>query len=128
VGKEELLGLLAAVECYLDLDHAARAQYCEETVQAWCVALNALPGLSAERSFPNEAGQPLPRCRVSLAAGTAGLTRDALVSALLAGDPAIAVAPDGEHAIQLNPMTLAPGEEALVLSRLCEILAAARRG
>jgi uncharacterized pyridoxal phosphate-dependent enzyme len=126
VGKEELLGLLAAVERYLSLDHAARAQYCEDTVRAWCTTLSALPGLSAERSYPNEAGQPLPRCRVSLSAGITGITRDAVVSALLAGDPAIAVAPEGEHEIQLNPMTLAPGEEAIVLARLCEILAAAR--
>jgi len=128
VGKEEMLGLLAAVERYLNLDHDARERYCEDTVRGWCEALNALPGLAAERSYPNEAGQPLPRCRLEVDADRAGITRDALVGALLAGDPAIAVAPYREHEIQLNPMTLAPGEEAVVLSRLCEILAAARRG
>jgi L-seryl-tRNA(Ser) seleniumtransferase len=128
VGKEEMLGLLAAVERYLALDHAAREQYCEDTVRAWCAALNAIPGLAAERSYPNEAGQPLPRCRVSLAAGTASITRDALVGELLAGDPAIVVEPYREHEIHLNPMTLAPGEEAIVLTRLREILAASRCG
>src|SRR5262249_4864636 len=78
VGKEEMLGLLAAVERYLQLDHAAREQYCEDTVRTWCAALNGLPGVAAERSYPNEAGQPLPRCRLSVAADTAGITRDAL--------------------------------------------------
>jgi L-seryl-tRNA(Ser) seleniumtransferase len=128
VGKEEMLGLLAAVERYVGLDHAAREQYCENMVQAWCAALNAIPGLAAERSYPNEAGQPLPRCRVSVASGTAGITRDALVEELLAGEPAIVVEPYREHEIHLNPMTLAPGEETIVLSRLREILAGARRG
>ena len=47
---------------------------------------------------------------------------------LLAGDPPIAVEPYREHEIHLNPMTLAQGEEAVVLSRLLEILAAARGG
>jgi L-seryl-tRNA(Ser) seleniumtransferase len=128
VGKEEMLGLLAAVERYLNLDHAARERYCEDTVRGWCEALNALPGLAAERSYPNEAGQPLPRCCLTIDASQTGITRDALVDALLAGDPAIAVAPYRESEIQLNPMTLEPGEEVLVLSRLCEILTAARRG
>ena len=128
VGKEEMLGLLAAVERYLRLDHAARERYCEDTVRAWCEALNAIHGLAAGRSFPNEAGQPLPRCRLRLDASQAGITRDALVAELLAGDPPIAVEPYREHEIHLNPMTLAQGEEAVVLSRLLEILAAARGG
>jgi uncharacterized pyridoxal phosphate-dependent enzyme len=124
VGKEEMLGLLAAVERYLNLDHAARERYCEDTVRGWCEALNAIPDLTVERSYPNEAGQPLPRCRLTLDAGWAGITRDAIVRELLAGDPAIAVEPYREHEIHLNPMTLAPGEEAVVLSRLREVLAA----
>ncbi len=128
VGKEELLGLLAAVERYVHMDHAARERYCEDTVRGWCGALNAIPGLAAERSYPNEAGQPLPRCRLTVDAGQVGITRDALVGDLLAGDPAIAVAPGREHEIYLNPMTLSLGEEAVVLSRLREILAAAGRG
>ncbi len=128
VGKEEMLGLLAAVERYLNLDHAARERYCEDTVRGWCEALNAISGLAAGRSYPNEAGQPLPRCRLKVDAGRAGITRDALVGELLAGDPAIVVEPYREHEIHLNPMTLAPGEEAVVLSRLREILAASWRG
>ena len=66
VGKEEMMGLLAAVERYLELDHEARAQYCEETVRMFCTVVNPLPGVTAERAFPNEAGQPLPWCRVTI--------------------------------------------------------------
>ena len=69
VGKEEMMGALAAVERYIKLDHAARERYCEETVQMFCAALNPLPGVRAERAFPNEAGQPLPRCRVTIDSG-----------------------------------------------------------
>ena len=72
VGKEEIAGLVAAVERYVTMDHTARARYCEETVAEWSAALNALPGVSARRDFPNEAGQPLPRCRVTIEPETAG--------------------------------------------------------
>ena len=44
VGKEEMLGLLAAVERYLHLDHEERSQYCEDAVQLWTNALNRVPG------------------------------------------------------------------------------------
>lgn len=118
VGKEELAGILAAVERYLKLDHAAREAYCEQTVADWCAAFNALPGLSARRDFPNEARQPLPRCRVTVDAAVVGRTRDQIVQALAEGDPPIMVEATGADGIFLNPMTLEPGEEQIVQARL----------
>jgi L-seryl-tRNA(Ser) seleniumtransferase len=122
VGKEEMAGLLAAVRRYVHLDHAARAAYCEQTVADWNAALNRRAGITAEREFPNEAGQPLPRSHVVIEAEVAGVGRDAIVSRLDAGSPRIAVAPDDTTGIYLNPMTLEPGEEQIVLARLMEAL------
>lgn len=114
VGKEEMMGLLAAVERYLKLDHAARAQRCEDTVQLFCAALNPLPGVRAERDFPNEALQPLPWCRVTVEPGVLGMSTDDIIEAFLAHDPAIAIHPGDESHFHLNPMTLNPGEEIIV--------------
>jgi uncharacterized pyridoxal phosphate-dependent enzyme len=122
VGKEEMIGLLAAVERYLQMDHAARADYCERTVADWNAALNALPGVSARRDFPNEAGQPLPWSLVTITESAAGVSRDELMRRLEAGNPAIAVAPAGADSLHLNPMTLEPGEEKIVLERIAAIL------
>ena len=119
VGKEEMVGLLAAVERYLNLDHDAREQYCETCVENWNTALNALPGVSAERSFPNEAAQPLPRTLVML---DDSIDRDAVVKALFDGDPAISVAVYQDHDLYLNPFTLEPGQEQIVQDRLLAIL------
>jgi L-seryl-tRNA(Ser) seleniumtransferase len=121
VGKEEMAGLLAAIEQYLLLDHAAREQHCEQVVAAWNAALNLLPGVAAHRDFPNEAGQPLPRSRVSVEAGAAGIHRDAILTRLWEGNPIIDVAPCAADAFYLNPMTLEPGEEQIVLTRLMQI-------
>lgn len=106
VGKEETMGLLAAVERYVGLDHAARIRQFEETVSYWIDRLACVPGVTATREFPNEAGQPLPRLRIALdrRPGSPGAT--GLVARLLAGDPAIAVGQDGDAAVLLTPDTL----------------------
>jgi L-seryl-tRNA(Ser) seleniumtransferase len=122
VGKEEMMGLLAAVERYLTIDHEARAVWCERVVAGWNEALSRLPGVSACRDFPNEAGQPLPRTLVTIHTEAAGIDRDGVIARLLEGDPAIAVAPGGADSLYLNPMTLEPGEERIVQERLTETL------
>lgn len=122
VGKEEMVGLLTAVKLYLARDHEARASQDEETVAGWCMELNKRPGIHAERSFPNEAGQPLPRAKVTIDPAKAGLTRDEVVAQLRNGTPSIEVAQAGKDGIYLNPMTLADGEEQIVLDRLLAIL------
>jgi len=122
VGKEEMAGLLAAVERYLKLDHAAFERYCEETVALWCGSLNKIYGIKADRSFPNEAGQPFPRCHVYINQQETGLSRNAIVEALAEGSPSIMVESTGDSGIFLNPMTLEAGEEQIVLERLIAIV------
>lgn len=126
VGKEEMIGVLAAVKWYLGLDHAERGERFERWVAEWCEALNQVPGVTATRSFPNGAGQAVPRALVVLDVEKVGLTGDEIVSKLLAGDPAVAVAPNGRDSIYLNPYTLNPGEERIVLDQLLGVLKAAQ--
>ena len=121
VGKEELLGILAAVEWSLDQDEpAVLAQY-EAMVQRWLQGLRDIPGIRVERGYPSEAGQPHARAIVHLES-SARMTRGRLVAALWEGNPRIAVAAIGEHAIALNPQTIEPGEDQLVLDALRNLL------
>src|SRR5688572_8120943 len=120
VGKEEIAGLVAAVERYVNLDHAARARYCEVTVSAWAAALEGIPGVSARRDFPNEADQPLPWLLITIDPKSARFTRDEVITRLESGCPIIKVMPHGADSIHVNPMTLEPGEENIVLTRLIE--------
>lgn len=124
VGKEEMMGALAAVERYLKLDHAARERYCDETARMFCSVLNPLAGVSAERAYPNEAGQPLPRCRVTIDSAVLGKSADDLVADFLKHEPAIAVAPESDTSFYLNPMTLTPGEEIIVRDACLKLLSA----
>ena len=123
VGKEELLGILAAVEWSLQQDEAALLAGYEATVQRWIAGLADVPGVRVERGFPSEAGQPHARAIVRLAPESAW-TRAKLVRALWDGTPRIAVGELPPDAIALNPQTLEPGEDQIVLSTLRRILLA----
>ncbi|ONI74659.1 hypothetical protein ALI144C_38160 [Actinosynnema sp. ALI-1.44] len=110
VGKEELLGLLAAVEWNLEQDENAIIAGYEETVARWLDGLRDCPGIRAVRGYPSEAGQPHSRALVH--AGDRCLD---LVAALRAHDPPIMVGLLDEQTIALNPQTLQPGEDKIVL-------------
>jgi L-seryl-tRNA(Ser) seleniumtransferase len=117
VGKEEMIGLLAAVERYVAEDWRERAQRYEETVARWVEHFRELPGIAASRVFPNEAGQPTPRCRVAFAEET-GVSGAEAARLLWEGDPRIAVAVDGHDAISITPELLVDGEEVILLDRI----------
>lgn len=117
VGKEEICGLVAAVEWYLSLDYEALAADYERQVGVVLDALAGIGGVEAERVWPNEAGQPLPRARVRLLDGAA-LTRDALVDRLRSHSPSIELSTAGSDAIFVNPQTLQNGEVETIATAL----------
>lgn len=123
VGKEEIAGLTAAVRWYLDLDHTALMQTYEDQVGWIVAAFSGKPHIRARRSFPSEAGQPHPRAEIILDEHRLGITRDEVLRQLYAGSPTIHLAPTGVNAIYVNPQTLQPGQEKIILERMLEILA-----
>ena len=121
VGKEEMVGLLAAVEWSLRRDEPALLADYERQVAHVIDRLRGLPGVTVTRAFPSEAGQPMPRAHIHLGP-EAGVARDELLAQLRAGDPIIELsgAPDG---VYVNPQTLQPGEVEQVADALVAILA-----
>lgn len=123
VGKEELAGMLAAVQYTLDQDEDAMLEGYEAIVQNWIKDLAGIAGVTTERGFPSEAGQPHARTLVRLDAGFRK-TRDQVVAELKNGDVWIEVgAPvDQPNSIALNPQTLTREEAFVVSARLRQIL------
>jgi L-seryl-tRNA(Ser) seleniumtransferase len=121
VGKEEMLGLLAAVELYLDQDELEELARCERIVADWTTELSSIPAMAAQRDIPGTDGRPLPRAIVTFAAHT-GLTGARVQEALLSGEPSVAVAVAGPNAVYLNPELLRPGEEEAVCDRVKQIV------
>lgn len=126
VGKEEMMGLLAAVEWSLQQDEDDILGGYEATVRRWLEGLRGLPGVSVERGYPSEAGQPHARAVVHIGP-TAVTTRAELVAALWDGDPRIAVGEVEPDAVALNPQTLEPGEDEIVLQAMRRLLGSRAR-
>jgi hypothetical protein len=118
---------MAAVRWYLDLDHAADAVLRRPGgLGDRGAGQPAAPGGPAQFS----PAKPASPCRAPRSAGRAawGITRDELLRQLMLGDPAISLAPSGTDGVFVNPQTLRPGEEQVVVERLLAILHAARAG
>ncbi len=123
VGKEELAGILAAVEWSLAQDEPATLARYEATVQRLIDGVADIPGVTAERVYPSEAGQPHGRAVVHINS-PCPLNRDEVVAALWNATPQIAVGTHrlSDDAIALNPQTLEPGEDEVVLAALRWVL------
>ena len=122
VGKEEIVGLLAAVKRYLALDHEVLMQTWEDQVQTVIAAFDGIPHVAARRSFPSEAGQPMPRAEILFDEAALGLTRDDILKRLRQGEPSIALAAAGTNGVFVNPQTLEPGQERIVCACFREVL------
>lgn len=120
VGKEELCGLLAAVRWYLDHDEEADLAFCERAVADVVQAFEGHSTVRATRSWPSEAGQPLPRTELRIDEAALGKSRDQVLQALLAGNPPIDLAPGEGTTLMFNPQTLNEAEVGIVIARLRE--------
>jgi len=108
---------------YLAGDHGADLAAWEAVVRGWLRDLDGIPGVHAVRDPHNQAGQPVPRVRVTVDPAAAGRTADAVRAALWDGDPRVAVHGDGGGVLHLTPDTLAPGEAEVVGARVRAALA-----
>lgn len=90
VSKEEIIGLLTALEVWVARDHAADLRDARRRTDYVVAALAGLPGIRAEHRFPDHAGRPYPTVFIELDPAT-GLTGADVIARLLAGDPSVAV-------------------------------------
>lgn len=119
VGREEIAGLLVAVEQYVAMDHEARARWCLDQIKQLRKALAKYEEVVVEDSYPNEAGQPVARAVVIF--NHEKVSSDEVIAQLRTGEPGIFAMPAAEDSIFINPMTLASGELEIIAERLDSI-------
>ena len=122
VGKEEMVGLLAAVEWYLDQDHEALQQAYEDQVTYYTEVFADVQGVTVHRSYPSEAGQPMPRTEIRFDEARLGITRTEILQHLADGEPAIDIAAAGANGVLINGQTLMPEEIEIIAHRIKKIL------
>jgi uncharacterized pyridoxal phosphate-dependent enzyme len=129
--KEEIVGLVKAIELYLQKDHAAEMAVWEGRVSYLKEILSKVEGLRVESALPVGIGYQIPYVSIAWDEQEFSLTHRLVAQRLRAGEPPIAVrlvdaqTPGLEHsAIWLHVHTLQEGEEVIVARRLKEILLA----
>jgi uncharacterized pyridoxal phosphate-dependent enzyme len=126
VGKEEIVGLMTAVELYVKKDHLAEWKEWEQQISFIGKALSGIRGVGTERFIPEIANQ-VPHLAVKWDSKAMPLTRDDVAKALREGEPRIEVRPSSasEPSLEIAVWMLQPGEYRVVARRCAEVLKAA---
>ncbi|MFL5756381.1 MAG: hypothetical protein ACJ77N_08795, partial [Chloroflexota bacterium] len=123
VGKEDLVGILTAVEWFVGQDHVAVAARYRDAVAHIVDWGRGRADVEVMAEATGEAGQPTPRARIRVGPASP-LSRDALAVSLRATPPRIDLLLDGEDLLYVAPETLVPGEERLITRKLDALLGA----
>ncbi|HUQ92525.1 MAG TPA: aminotransferase class V-fold PLP-dependent enzyme, partial [Bryobacteraceae bacterium] len=123
VGKEEMLGLLAAVERYLKVDHDAEFRELDSRVQYMIGKLGKISGLNAERHLPPVANR-VPHLRLTWTEDAFKFGASEVVRQLMEGTPAIAISRRGERLLHVSVWMMRPGEHQIVTRRLQDVFRA----
>ena len=120
IGREEIVGLYAAIRQYMENDEEARLAWCEEEVKKLQRLLRDSRIYRAERCWPNQAGQPLPRSFVAVDAPN-GVTAEDISDMLMEYDPGVFCFTEGRPGLYINPMCLSDGDTEYIAGKLLEI-------
>jgi uncharacterized pyridoxal phosphate-dependent enzyme len=119
VGKEEIVGLWAALRQFLKQDHAAVWREWENRVQVIADLVGGVSGVKTEKFAPPIANHS-PHLRIIW--DTANFKPGELVKRLREGSPPVEVRPVIGDAVELSVWMLEPGEERIVGERIRDVL------
>lgn len=120
VGKEEIIGLMKAVEIYLHRDHDAEWRRWERQMDSIAEAVAGIPGIATGR-VPTEVINHVPRLYLTWDADSLHKTQEEVMEELHLGDPRIEVLVT-QCGLTITPNTMRDGEEVVIARRLREIL------
>jgi len=122
VNKEEILGMMVAVEVYLKTDHAAEWREFERRVKLIADRVASLPGMKTETFVP-EIANHVPHLRITWDESTVKLTAEDVVKKLREGEPSIEIVPGAKNGkIEIAVWMMQPGEAQIVARRVREVL------
>jgi L-seryl-tRNA(Ser) seleniumtransferase len=129
VSKEDMVALLAAVDRFVHLDHAAEQRSMERRLATIEKTVQAVPGVTTERIVPAVANH-VPHLIVDWDSTRVRVSRESLTKSLAAGSPPILLgrmAGTGDKGILISVLTLQDNEDRVVAERLQGLLRDASR-
>lgn len=123
VGKEGIVGAMAALDAWEKRDHQAIRALETGYLNLWQERLSGLAGITVTIE-PDPTNNPLDRLKLAVNPDEAKITAWGLAGRLAAGDPPVIVR---DHEIEhgffyLDPCNLHPGQAEIVADHICEEL------
>jgi D-glucosaminate-6-phosphate ammonia-lyase len=135
LGKEEAMGMLAAVEMWVKRDHKAEMEMWHSWMKNIAGRVSSIDGVSATIREPRGLSNHTPGLSISWDAAKLGITGEEVSNILFTTEPRIALAGGGggrmrrsgnETGIAITAYMMSPGEDKIVGDRIHEILSAPR--
>lgn len=125
ISKETMIGMLAAVERYMKVDHAAEMKQWQGQVETMKAMLDKIPGVETGY-VPAWVTNHVPRMWVRWDEKGFNFSREECFKALQEGEPSV-VALRTPMGVTLVPWMMDEGEELVVARRVKEVLEKARK-
>jgi uncharacterized pyridoxal phosphate-dependent enzyme len=122
VGKEEIIGMVKALEMYLNEDHEALSQEWQSRLQLVAREVAKLSGVSTEFFVPDIANH-VPHLRITWDESKMGITAQEVSRSLRKAKPPIVIGSgEGHPGLAMNSFMLQPGEAEIVAQQLSRVL------
>lgn len=123
-GKEEVMGLLAAVEMWVKRDHDAEWREWERRLDVIAEAVTSFPSVTTKERQPGRSNVS-PILEIHWEQKALPIMPMEVQKRLSEGDPRIEVFTH-DYGVEIMPYMMEPGEEVIVARRLKEVLGVAR--
>ncbi|PYT73269.1 MAG: selenocysteine synthase [Acidobacteria bacterium] len=122
VGKEEIVGMVKALECYLNEDHSALEKEWWRRLDSISAEITRVPGVATSFNVPDVANH-VPHMRIFWDPRKLSLLPHEAASALRNGKPSIVLS-SSESGLGMNSFMLKPGEEKIIVTQLVQLFKA----
>jgi uncharacterized pyridoxal phosphate-dependent enzyme len=130
VGKEEIMGMLAAVEMWVKRDHDAEWKQWENWLNQIATSVKRVDGVSTKLNQPNEGlSNRTPSLQITWDGTKLGITGQEVSKYLLDTEPRIVLASGNgvrganmASSVSVVPYQMSPGDEKIVADRLYAVL------
>src|SRR2546425_4115145 len=124
VGKEEIIGMIKALELYLNEDHDALAKEWQDRLERISQQITKVPGVSTS-FFTPEIANHVPHMQITWDPGHINLSPPDASKMLRSGKPSIVMGGgEGKPGLAMNSFMLQPGEEKIVAEQLVKLFKA----
>jgi D-glucosaminate-6-phosphate ammonia-lyase len=123
VGKEEIMGMLAAAEMWVKRDHKAEWAAWEKMLEVISTSVKRVDGVTTRINQPSaDLSNRTPNLNVSWDAAKLGISGTEVAKILLDTEPRIVLSGGGPSSVSVTPYQMMPGDEKVVGDRLYAVL------